>query len=176
MTSFPETVEDHFAALGRFGFKMSEPGPYTVTFWRHDVQISVVFDPRGALDLEIATTGPTAQRVTVTEVEGAEGRRSLFLRLDRLDASVARLAALLFGKYEAVLRGDMNQIQELAKRDALASRELNWNASNAPTIRAADDAWKRHDYPNVARLLGPLEAGLGPTELRRLVHARKQSM
>lgn len=175
MTSFPESVEHHFAALSRFGFALSERRPDLVTFRRHDATIRVTFDPRGELDIEIATTGPPAHTVRVTEIDGVEGRRSMFVRREDLDGFVARLAALLFGKYEPFLLGDLRQIEELAKADAVASRELTWHASHGPVLRAADEAWKVHDHASVAHLLGPLESGLQPRELRRLRYARSHT-
>src|SRR5687767_9754866 len=105
MTSFHESVENHFAALSRFGFTVSERKSYSVTFRRHDVAVRITFDPRGELDMEIALTGPPPQTVAVTEVDGVKGRRPFLLRSEDLDDFVARLATLLFGKYEPVLLG-----------------------------------------------------------------------
>lgn len=184
--TFESEVRRQFDFLVRdYSFSLLDAGDeFTVRYARQDIDVAVSFDAMRSCELtlwidEIGTNEPPIDVHDVLLADGASHDAiesvSLMQTTDEciLRKLLSNVSELLRAHGEEVLRGNPAAIAHVREARAERSAAYTRDVVNAPSIEAADVAWKDSDYETVCDLLSPVRESLDVVHLRRLNYAEK---
>jgi hypothetical protein len=180
---FAEAVAAHIApVLAAQGFACTKAKPLVVRFESVAMVLLVSHDRLSyEIELTFLQKAHPSQRYTLHDILDAVlgfGHKEQFLfqasDRDRVVACVRAIAELLdkFGK--SVLAGDSAICQRMAAAARLRNEAYTKQVVQTPIRRAAEEAWRGHDYSKVRELYESIEADLTPSETGKLNYARKK--
>jgi hypothetical protein len=95
---------------------------------------------------------------------------------ERVVECVQTIAGLLREYGKSVLTGEPTAFERLAEISRLHNEAYTKEVVQKPIRKAAEEAWRDHDYLTVRNLYGSIEADLTPSERKKLEYAESHSV
>jgi len=178
---FAEAVAEYIAPiLTAQGFACTKTSLYIVRFESTEVVMAISHDPF-SYEIEVAFSRKThpSQRYTLRDmldaVLGSNHKDQDFYQASEPDRIVRCLKAIaeLLRKYAQIaLAGEPAAYKRMAEVAQLRNEAFTKQLIQEPIRKAAEKAWRHHDYGKVREMYRSIETDLTPAEQKKLKYAQ----
>ena len=168
--------------LAELGFHETRRGDREVTFASSDAQLTRGYDARtGEIDVEIAyvrmPNAPTVGLWDLARVLPTGSIQELYQTIDvqQMRECVEQISMTLLTHGSSLLRAETDAVNTVLAAARNARAEETRNTMYHGVRMSADQAWRRRDYQEAARLYASLGETLSPLERARLKYAKARA-
>jgi hypothetical protein len=179
--AFPKAVMEHLGVwLRRRGFVCLESSAHVVRFRSDKVVLELWHEPLSfELEVQFGRAAKPEEQFSLGDlldaVLGAGHKEEKFFQASdaaRVDACVKKIAELLREHAGAVLEGEGAVYERIGQTAQSTSAAYTKQVMNGPVRKAAEEAWRAHDYHKVRDLYDSISSDLTALEQRRLRYAK----
>jgi hypothetical protein len=178
---FAEAVREHIApVLAAQGFACSDQDLYVVSFSSVAIELALSYDPYSfEIDVTFARKADLSRRYALSDLLGVVSdalrkEHACFSasRPERVVECVRTIAGLLNEYGNGVLAGDAKAFERMGEISRLHNKMYTNELVQRPIRKAAEEAWRKHDYAKARDLYASIEPDLTLVEKKKLAYAQ----
>jgi len=179
---FVGAVHRHITPLLRtYGFDCTNATPYAVDFRSHGVTLRLAHDKFSyEIEVILAPLADQSQKYGIANLlrfslGPGHKEQSFFQASSRgsVDKCLMAIRAILEEHGDPVLSGDAVAFEQMRQLVRIDREMYTKEVVQEPVRRAAQEAWKRHEYATVVGLYDSIRDNLTSLEKKRLAYARQ---